>query len=238
MSLENKHVVVLGGSSGIGLETALHAKKLGAKVSIAGRSMEKLQLAKKMANFDIYQLDNKHDDQIKAFFDSIGAFDHLFTPAASYDIGPITSDKEVAENCFSGKFWPQYMAVKYGVSNIQKNGSIVLMSGAASQRIPKGFSIAMYVACNSAIEGLVRGLAVELAPNIRVNGVSPGTIATPLWENRDRQLREQAYSIYREHSLLEKVGTAIDVAQAVIYLMINENTTGSILFPDGGFTLR
>lgn len=236
-NLNDKKVVIIGGSSGIGFSTALLAKELGAKTIIAGRNLEKLERAQPKLNADIYQLDNQDDEQLKDFFSKIGCFDHLFTPAASYEIGSITADKSVAESCFKGKFWTQYMAVKLARPYINEKGSIVLMSGAASQRLPKGFNVAMYVACNAAIEGLVRGLAYELPP-IRINAVAPGTTVTPLWESRDPALRESAYQIYRDHCLLEQVGNANDIAQAVIYLMVNEFTTGSVLYPDGGFTLK
>lgn len=118
ISLKNQRIVIIGGSSGIGLATAKQAVEQGAAVIIAGRSQDKLEKAQQFLDFDsveIYSLDNQNEQDLKAFFEKIGAFDHLFTPGASYVRGPITSSLEVAHNCFNAKFWPQYNAVKHAI---------------------------------------------------------------------------------------------------------------------------
>ncbi|MCR8656770.1 SDR family oxidoreductase [Paenibacillus endoradicis] len=231
MNLINQRVVIIGGSTGIGLGTAKEAIRQGAHVVIAGRSLEKLEQAQSDINSDllqILQVDNKDENSLQTFFREIGEFDHLFTPGAAYMLGPITSDKEVAESCFQNKFWPQYYAVKYAVPYISKGGSIVLMSGAASQRPIPG--AASYAACNGAIESLGKALAIELAP-IRVNVVSPGTIRT----EKDRK---EAYEMYEGMTLLQRVGHVDEIAHSVIYLMTNSYTTGTTLFTDGGYVLQ
>lgn len=235
MNLRDKCIVIIGGSSGMGLETARQAMAQGAKVIIAGRSLDKLTNAKNQINSEalqIKQLNNRDENAIKEFFASIGHFDHLFTPGASYDRGSIEVDFKTAQSSFDGKFWPQYLAVKYALPYLTKNGSIVLMSGAASQRpLANGVS---YAACNGAIESLGKALAVELAP-IRVNVVSPGTIATSF--RPDNMEKKRSYDAYKKQCLLRRIGCPSDVAQAVIYLMTNQYTTGSTLYPDGGYTL-
>ncbi len=238
-SLKNQRVVIIGGSSGIGLATAKQAIELGATVVLAGRSQEKLSQAQQLLGSDaadIYSLDNRDEQQLKAFFEQVGTFDHLFTPGASYVRGPITSPGEIARSCFDAKFWPQYNAVKYAAPFINPTGSIVLMSGAFGQRpLADGAS---YAACNGAIESLGKALAVELAP-IRVNVISPGTIRTAFnWEGAEQAVREQSYEQYAKINLVGRIGTADEAAHTTIYLMTNTYTTGSTLFPDGGYILR
>lgn len=239
ISLKNQRIVIIGGSSGIGLETAKQAVDQGASVILASRSTEKLEQAQQILGADvteIHPLDNRDELQLKSFFEKVGHFDHLFTPGASYVRGPITSTSEIARSCFDAKFWPQYNAVKYAIPFINRTGSIVLMSGAFSQRPPADG--ASYAACNGAIESLGKALAVELTP-IRVNVISPGTIRTPFnWEGAEREIREQAYEQYARINVLGRVGTSDEAAHTVIYLMTNGYTTGSTLFPDGGYILR
>ncbi|MBW3494086.1 MULTISPECIES: SDR family oxidoreductase [Bacillus] len=232
-TLKGKQIVIIGGSSGIGLATAKQAIEQGAHVIIAGRSEEKLKIARELINnnhLQTYVLDNQNKEQLQDFFKTVGNFDHLFTPGASYTLGPITATDDIAESSFIGKFWPQYYTVKYAIPFLSNSGSIVLMSGAFSQRPLKGAPA--YGACNGAIESLGKALAVELAP-IRVNVVSPGTIRR---ENEQNEKRMAAYEDYKSRSLVQRPGHNDEVAHTVLYLMQNGFTTGSVLFPDGGYT--
>lgn len=232
-TLKGSRIVIIGGSSGIGFATAEQAIEQGAHVIIAGRSKEKLMVAQEVINnkhLQTFVLDNQDTNQLQDFFKKVGNFDHLFTPGASYTLGPITATNDIAESSFIGKFWPQYYAVKYAIPFLSNSGSIVLMSGAFSQRPLKGAPA--YGACNGAIESLGKALAVELAP-IRVNVVSPGTIRR---EHEQNENRLTAYEAYKSLSLVKRPGHNDEIAHTVLYLMQNSFTTGNVLFPDGGYT--
>lgn len=232
-TLKGSRIVIIGGSSGIGFATAEQAIEQGAHAIIAGRSKEKLMVAQEVINnnhLQTFVLDNQDTNQLQDFFKKVGNFDHLFTPGASYTLGPITATNDIAESSFIGKFWPQYYAVKYAIPFLSNSGSIVLMSGAFSQRPLKGAPA--YGACNGAIESLGKALAVELAP-IRVNVVSPGTIRR---EHEQNENRLTAYEAYKSLSLVKRPGHNDEIAHTVLYLIQNSFTTGNVLFPDGGYT--
>jgi NAD(P)-dependent dehydrogenase (short-subunit alcohol dehydrogenase family) len=125
--------------------------------------------------------------------------------------------------------------VKTALPRLSSDASVVLMSGAASVR-PAG-SAPAYVAANAAIEGLARGLAVELAP-VRVNAIAPGTVDGNLWDQRDPDVRRAAFEFFGTQSVVGRPVTEHEVAQSAAYLLLNSGTTGSTLFPDGGYSFR
>ncbi|MEU8551669.1 SDR family oxidoreductase [Streptomyces roseoverticillatus] len=236
--LTGRDVVIVGGSSGIGLEVARRAVTAGARVVIGGRNAEKLASAAESlgerASWGV--VDTTDKASLAAFFDGVDRIDHLFTPAASYQVGPMRelTDSE-AESPFVSKFWGQYHAVRHAAPKLTADASVVLMSGAASVRPPA--AAPAYVACNAAIEGLGRGLAVELAP-VRVNVVSPGTVDGNLWAQRPAEVREASFAQYGRDALLCRPGTEGEIADAVLFLFTNTFMTGSTLYPDGGYALR
>ncbi|MEV8633976.1 SDR family oxidoreductase [Streptosporangium sp. NPDC051023] len=236
--LSGRTVVIVGGGSGTGLQVARRVLAQGARVVLGGRTERKLAAAASelgaAATWRV--VDNTDRGSLAAFFHDLDRIDHLFTPAASYQVGPMLKlTDEEAESPFTSKFWGQYHAVKYAAPKLAADGSVVLMSGAASVRPP--VAAPAYVACNAAIEGLGRGLAVELAP-VRVNVVSPGTIDGNLWSQRPEEMREAAFAQYRRDTLLHRLGTEEEVADTVVFLFTNGYMTGSTLFPDGGYAFH
>lgn len=237
-ALQDKTVVVIGGSTGIGFTVAQKAIEADAKVVIGARDAAKLEQASAALGerSTALEVDTSDTSSLATFLGTIGAFDHLFIPAATYTVvGLDCDDIKAIESPFRSKFWGQYWAVKLAVPYLAKDGSITLMAGAASARPIKGGAV--YAACNSAIEGLGRGLAIDLAP-IRVNTISPGTIDGHLWQNRPQEIREMAFEHYRQNSLVGRPGTESEIADTVLYLMGNRFVTGSNLYPDGGYALR
>ena len=234
MSLKNKKVVIIGGSSGIGLATAKAAVTEGASVVIASRSEEKLESAHKEigSNCEIFPLDFTREESVKTFFKQSDEIDHLVTTAMIGAGGPFLEfETTSARKVFDSKFWGQYYAARYGAPKIKSGGSITFFSGVASQKpLPGRTAIA---AINGAIEGLCRTLAIELSP-VRVNVVSPGLIATPLYDKMPDDERASYFSSVADKLPVKRVGVAEDVAQSVLYLMRNGFTTGLVLEVNGG----
>jgi len=237
-SFEDKRVVVVGGSSGIGLAVAEQAASQGAKVVIASSNAERVQKAIQSIGGETQgqALDVSHESAVESFFTKLGAFDHLvFTAGDSLHLHELAStDLKQARQAFELRYWAVLAAVKYGTRHIRKEGSIVLTTGIAGQRPQKGWVIAASV-CGT-IEALTRALAVELAP-IRVNAVSPGIVRTNLWQSMSAPERERLYESVGKSLPVGRVGEAHDVAQAYLFLMQEGFSTGQIVVVDGGAVL-
>lgn len=236
-SLNGQKAVIIGGSSGIGLESARQIQNLGGKVIIAGRSEDKLRRAKEALGHEVegYTLDMTNEEQVHSFFERIGSFDHLVVSAAETAGGPfLQSETAAARRLFDNKFWGQYHAVKYGAPHLSKDGSITLFSGVVAYKSMIGSSV--LGAVNAAVSNLGRTLALELAP-IRVNMVSPGIIDTPSRSKMPEDARSRFYESVAGQLPVRRVGAAEDVAQGVVYLMQNGFVTGTVLHVDGGHSL-
>jgi NAD(P)-dependent dehydrogenase (short-subunit alcohol dehydrogenase family) len=236
--LQNQRVVILGGSSGIGLAVAEQAAAQGAKVVVASSNAERLQKAIQSIGGEAQGevLDVSDEAAVKTFFAKLGAFDHLiFTAGDSLSVQDLaTTDLKLARHAFELRYWAALAAVKYGSAHIRKGGSIVLTTGIAGQRPHKGWVVAASV-CGT-IEALTRALAIELAP-IRVNAVSPGVIRTNLWQNMDAGQREQLFESVGKSLPVGRVGEAHDVAHAYLFLKQEAFSTGQTVVVDGGTVL-
>src|SRR5580658_3654683 len=168
--LRSKRVVVLGGSSGIGLAVAEQAASQGARIVIASSNPERVQKAveKLEGNAQGHTVDLSDESAIENLFAKLGAFDHLvFTAGDGLRLRDLAAtDLQQARQAFELRYWAALAAVKYGGKSIRNGGSIVLTAGVAGQRPHKGWVVVASV-CGT-IEALTRALAVELAP-IRVN---------------------------------------------------------------------
>ncbi len=236
--LQNKRVVILGGSSGIGLAVAEQAESQGAKTVIASSNTERVQKAIERlgGNGQGYTLDLSDERAVENFFAGLGAFDHLvFTAGDSLHLRDLAqTDLQQARRAFELRYWAALAAVKYGSPNIRKGGSIVLTTGVAGQRPHKGWAVAASV-CGT-IEALTRALAVELAP-IRVNAVSPGVVRTNLWQSMPVEEQEKLFESVGNRLPVGRVGEPHDIAQAYLFLMQEEFSTGQTLVVDGGTVL-
>ena len=140
-SLRNKRVVILGGSSGIGLAVAEQAASQGARIVIASSNAERVQKAVEPfgGNAEGHALDLSDEQAVEALFTKLGAFDHLvFTAGDSLHVHDLaTTDLKQARRAFELRYWAALAAVKYGSKNIRKGGSIVLTTGIAEEQRPR-----------------------------------------------------------------------------------------------------
>ena len=235
--LKGKKIVIIGGSSGIGFETAKQVIAQGAEVIIASRSKNKLQNAKEQlgARATAFTLDTTQEQQVQSFFEKVGQFDHLVVSAAETSSGSfLDTNTTQARQLFENKFWGQYYAAKYGAPKVLPHGSITLFSGVVAYKSMVGSS--MLGAVNAAVSNLGQTLALELAP-IRVNIISPGIIDTPSRNEMPEETRNHFYATMGNKLPVKRIGRAEDVAQSVLYLLQNSFVTGTVLHVEGGHIL-
>lgn len=231
-------IVLVGGGSGIGFAVAKLVVSGGGAVVLGGRRAGALErAAAELGPSVTWQVVDTADERtVAALFARLDSVDAVFTTAATYITGSMRAlSISDAASPFDSKFWGQYRVVKAALPVLTADASVVLMAGAASVR-PAGAAPA-YVAANAAIEGLARGLAVELAP-VRVNAISPGTVDGNLWNQRPQAVRQAAFDHFVEASTSGRLVREDEIAAAVIHLFLNGATTGSTLYPDGGYSLR
>lgn len=231
-ALTNTRFLVIGGSSGIGLASAKAAAEAGAAVTIASRSQDKLDAAVTAVggNARAVVLDTRDDAAVERFFAGDAPWDHIVVSAAQTPSGPVrTLGLSDAKAAMESKFWGAYRVAK--AAKIAEGGSLTFVSGFLSVR-PSATSV-LQGAINAALEALARGLALELAP-VRVNAVSPGLIATPLWSGLPEEKREAMFAGAAQRLPARRVGQAEDIANAILFLASTPFATGSTVRVDGG----
>ncbi|MCG8415062.1 MAG: SDR family oxidoreductase [Pseudomonadales bacterium] len=233
-SLEGKNVVVIGGTAGIGLATAKAAADLGAKVWAAGRSQSHIDRAIEVSggSFEVRQADTHDAEALDAIFREAGTVDHLVSAAVGGErtLKPFLQQTQEQFQAAYDKLWGYCNVVRVGAPYLEDDGSITLVSGSPARKIKPGQSPLSCV--GASVENLVRCLAVEMAP-IRVNVVSPGTIATAMFDHFGEEKDEKLSGMTATH-LIKRAGTSEEVAQGLIFVMQNKYVTGTTVDVDGG----
>jgi NAD(P)-dependent dehydrogenase (short-subunit alcohol dehydrogenase family) len=229
--------LVVGGTSGIGLATARRLHALGARVHVVGRGKERLdEIATTDPKITGHQADGGDRAEIGAVVEAIGRIDWLVvTLSGGEGGGPIADlDPDTLRRAFDAKFWGHLTTIQAALPHLAPTGSITLVSAISARAGVPG--TAGLAAVNGAVEGLVKPLAVELAP-IRVNGVSPGLVDTPWWSGLPDDARQAYFTQVAQVLPARRVATADDIAEVVVLAATNANLTGTIIEADGGARL-
>lgn len=241
MDMNNAKILIVGGSSGMGLALARRSLDEGAAIIIAGRGDARLNAAREAlgrpAALETAVVDISREDEVAALFERIGRLDHIVSTAAdiegAYRLLPEV-ELSAAQRVVESKLYGPLLLAKHGAPKLAANGSLTFVSGIAAYRpAARG---AVVAAVNAALEGLVRALAVELAP-IRVNAVSPGWVDTPIWRFVAGDRKDETLSAMADRLPVGRVGRPEDIADALRFLIGNGFTTGTMLHVEGGHRL-
>jgi NAD(P)-dependent dehydrogenase (short-subunit alcohol dehydrogenase family) len=238
MDLQGQRVVVLGGTSGIGLATAQAATRLGAVVTVASsrRASVDHALARLPDGSGGRVVDFTDTQAVGEFFEDLGEFAHLvYTAGEPLTLMPLQAlNLDVARNFFALRYFGALGAVHAAIPHLRKDGSVTLTTGIAKDRPGPGWAVAASIC--GAMEALTKALAVELAP-IRVNVVSPGFVRSPMWSGMSEEDRERMYAEVGAAIPAGRVGEVDDIARAYMFLLTEPFATGTVLTVDGGNVL-
>jgi NAD(P)-dependent dehydrogenase (short-subunit alcohol dehydrogenase family) len=233
MSMRGQTVVVIGGSSGIGLETARRARNEGASVIITARDPERLQRIGRELEADIAAFDATDFERLAKFFDDLPTpIDHVMVTGPGPYYAPLSEfDVEKARRAVDAHLFLPLQVARNAASKVRPGGTLLFMSGTGGRRTAAG--LALISALTAALPAMTKNLALELAP-IRVNLIAAGFVDTPLsaailgdeLDARREQLRTTL-------PIRRVVGPA-DIAALAIHLMTNTAVTGATFDIDGG----
>ena len=232
-------VVIIGGTSGMGLATAALLASEGYRLIISGRSRNNVERALKQVGGKAsgFPLDFTSSDSVDDFFSKTGPFEHLALVGSGQAAwGPFRDLKlDALKGAFDQKFYGFFLCAKAGLANLDKAGSITFVTGGASRSAIPGTS--GVAAVNGAIQAMAFTLAKELAP-IRVNILSPGLVDTPMYDWMTSEEKEKFFQQMGSQVPVGRVGRPAEVAEALLFLIRNQFTTGAILDVDGGNRLH
>lgn len=235
--LERRTVVVIGGTSGIGLATAIQATAAGAEVIVIGLERDRARQVAAENGFSGWRAaDVTRSETIVEALADIPRVDHLAMLAGTFVAGKVLeADVDHLRKAFDERIWATVHAIRALGDRLAPDGSITLVSGWLADR-PNADGTAVLAAAVAGMEALARGLALELAPR-RVNALSPGPIDTPLWGKALGADRDAAVEAIKQTLPLHRFGTPAEVGAAVVLLMSNGWMTGETLHADGGVRL-
>ncbi|MEU7690620.1 SDR family oxidoreductase [Microbispora hainanensis] len=245
-ALSGATVVLVGGSSGIGLAAAVLLRSIGARVVLVGRDPDRLEAAASRVRGsgpDDAVLgvtgDGGDERTLAEAFDRAGRVDHVYVTAGGISgAGPLAalSADDIRTTLGSGSLQTAFTVARAAATRLPAGGSLTFSSGILVVRPAPGMTVPLSAA--GAVETLTRALAVELAPaRVRVNAVRYGRIDTPLLRSLPGLDSDDAVAAAGTSVPLGRFGTAEEAAATAVFLMANNHVTGQVITVDGGETL-
>jgi NAD(P)-dependent dehydrogenase (short-subunit alcohol dehydrogenase family) len=225
-------VLVIGGSSGIGLETARLARTKGAEVILTARDPDRLHRVGLELGASIAAFDATDFDRLERFFDALRApIDHLLVTGPGPSATLATFDLEAARRDIETQLLLPLQVARHAPSKVRPGGTLLLVGGTCGRRPATGRSL--HLALTAALPALTRNLALELAP-VRVNLIAAGFVDTPLSASLLGDQLDTRREQLRSTLPIGRVVGPADVAALAVHLMTNTAVTGATFDIDGG----
>jgi NAD(P)-dependent dehydrogenase (short-subunit alcohol dehydrogenase family) len=226
-------VVVIGGSAGIGLETARRARAEGANVILTARDADRLRRVGLELGASTIAFDATDFERLGRFFDELPRpIDHVLVTGPGPYYAPLAEfDVEAARRDVEAHLLLPLQVAQHAMSKVRAGGTLLFMSGTGGRRAAVGF--AFISALTAALPAMTKNLALELAP-IRVNLIAPGFVDTPLSAAILGDQLEARREQLRTTLPIRRVVGPTDIAALAVHLMTNTAVTGATFDIDGG----
>ncbi len=239
--IENKVVLITGGSEGIGFGIARTFVNAGARVAITGRNINKLDKAKELLGNDVFSINadvaqtENSAATIERVVSEFGRLDILINNAGEGNQKPLSKcDINDYDFVFNTNVRGLFALTQAATPELKKtSGNIIIIASSLGLRPAPMYGV--YSASKAAVIMFAQMWAKELAPDVRVNSISPGGVDTPLWDKLvGKEKKEDVLSFVKERHLVKKLGSPDEIGGAALYLATEDWVTGSNLVIDGG----
>jgi NAD(P)-dependent dehydrogenase (short-subunit alcohol dehydrogenase family) len=233
MTLAGQTVLVLGGTAGIGLETARLARANGAEVIVTARNHDRLREVGRELEARIEAFDVTDFDRLQRFFEELpGPVDHVLVTGPGPYYAPLQEfDFDEARRDVDAHLFLPLQVARNAVGRVGPGGTLLFMGGTGGRRTAPGLSL--IGALTAAMPALTKNLALELAP-IRVNLIAAGFVDTPLSASLLGDQLDARREQLRSTLPIRRVVGPADIAALAVHLMANTAVTGATFDIDGG----
>ncbi|MEM7443549.1 MAG: SDR family oxidoreductase [Pseudomonadota bacterium] len=230
--MNKKRLLCIGGASGMGRGIAEAGIEAGASVTITARSPEKATAIARDLGCSGFAVDITDATSVKSLFDNVGSIDHLAITAGATGRSSFKNTvPEEARGFMDGKLWATHRCIWQAKDLLDKDGSIVLVTGGYSDAATDAAGH-VHIAFQ-AVEAMARVAAVSLAP-IRCNVIRPGFIDSALWDFMDNEDRQVLRALEQSKTLTGQIVSPIELGRVAIRLMMSTPITGAVIPVDGG----